>query len=225
MPAAAPFWLPPLCAIVDAEIAIRAGWSVPDLAAAYLRGGARFLQVRAKSAPGAELLRWCEAIVREAGAHDARLIVNDRADLARLAGASGVHVGQDDLSPEQARRVVGAEAIVGLSTHTPAQIRAGTRGAASYLAVGPVFATGSKETGYAAVGLDLVRLAVATDRPVVAIGGITLARAPEVLRAGASSVAVISDLLATGDPERRAREYVEALAARGARPASLHGPR
>lgn len=146
-------------------------------------------------------------MAHEAGAS---VIVNDRADVARLAGADGVHVGQDDLSPEVVRRVIPAGAI-GLSTHTRAQVEEALRGPATYLAVGPVFETGTKETGYQPVGLELVAWAAArSDRPIVAIGGITLERASEAVAAGAGSVAVISDLLA-GDPAARARAYADAL--------------
>ncbi len=212
LPAAPAVNLHPLCAIVDAEVASRHGWSVPDLARSYLRGGARFLQVRAKAASSAELLGWCQAVVAAASEVGAAVVVNDRADIARLVGASGVHVGQDDLTPSQVRRVVGAAAIVGLSTHSREQVLEGARVPWSYLAVGPVFGTGTKDTGVAPVGLDLVRFASrATPRPIVAIGGITIARVPAVLEAGARSVAVIADLLATGDPEARTRAYVEAL--------------
>ncbi len=203
---------PSLCAVVDVEVAARSGWTVQDLATAYLRGGARFLQIRAKSTPSVELLGWCEAIIKEARERECIVIVNDYADLAKLSGADGVHVGQDDLSPEDVRRIVGTQAVVGLSTHTLSQIGDGARSSASYLAVGPVSVTHTKKTGYNAVGLDMVRLAVkTTQKPIVAIGGITLESAPEVLRAGACSVAVISDLLVTGDPERRVHEYLETL--------------
>ena len=134
------------------------------------------------------------------------MIVNDRADIARLGGADGVHVGQDDLSPAMARQVLGGEAIVGLSTHSIEQVRAASRLPIDYIAVGPIFGTTSKETGYGGVGTTLVREARALlseaglETPIVAIGGITLERAASVIDAGASSVAVISDLLSTGDP-------------------------
>jgi thiamine-phosphate pyrophosphorylase len=146
--------------------------------------------------------------------------------VARLCGAGGVHVGQDDLSPAAARAIVGRDAVVGLSTHTQAQVDAALSEPLSYLAVGPVFGTATKDTGYSAVGLDLVRYAAAalarqaaqTGRPrreLVAIGGITLDRAVDVLQAGADSVAVISDLLGTGDPRARVREYLVRMAAGG----------
>jgi thiamine-phosphate pyrophosphorylase len=147
-------------------------------------------------------------------AHDAgaTLIVNDRPDIARLAGADGVHVGQDDLSVDEARRIVGPAAIVGLSTHTEIQIREAAKTTATYIAVGPIYGTVTKDTGYSARGLDLIRTAAATGRPVVAIGGITLARALEVLDAGAQSVAVISDLVTDGEPERKVRLFLDRLA-------------
>ena len=143
----------------------------------------------------------------------AQIIVNDRVDLARMAGAAGAHVGQDDLPPRQARRVLGSEKILGVSTHSVDQIESAVGEPVSYIAVGPVFGTGSKDTGYDAVGLDLVRAAArrAGRVPVVAIGGITLETAGAVLAAGATSVAIISDLLATGDPRSRAAAYLRAL--------------
>ena len=145
------------------------------------------------------------------------MIANDRADIARLGGADGVHVGQDDLDPASIRRIVGGNAIVGLSTHTMEQVRAASRLPVDYIAVGPVFDTASKETGYHAVGLPLVREARAfldnagLQLPLVAIGGITLDTAAAVIAAGAASVAVISDLLSTGDPAARVREYLAVL--------------
>jgi thiamine-phosphate pyrophosphorylase len=204
--------LPPLYAILDVAFARARGWDPASLARALLAGGARLLQVRAKDLPSGAFLDLCQAVVSLARPFEAAVIVNDRADLARLAGAAGTHVGQDDLPVDAVRRLLGPGAIVGLSTHDEAQIAEGARGEASYLAVGPVFGTATKETGLEARGLGLVRHAVAHGggKPVVAIGGITLERAVEVVAAGAS-VAVISDLLATGDPEARARDYVRRL--------------
>jgi thiamine-phosphate pyrophosphorylase len=205
--------LPALYAILDAEIAAARGWTLPDLARACFDGGARLVQVRAKTAASGWLLQITDEIQTTAAACGARVIVNDRADVAALAGAAGVHVGQDDLPPAAARRVVGPNAIVGLSTHSPAQIRQALTEPVDYLAVGPVFGTATKDTGYEAVGLELVReaatLAAAAPhpRPVVAIGGITLERAADVIAAGAAAVAVIGDLFATGDPRARVRAF------------------
>lgn len=130
-----------------------------------------------------------------------------------MCGAAGVHVGQDDLPAAAARRQLGADAIIGLSTHSPAQIDAAVREPLSYLAVGPVFGTRTKQTGYDAVGLDLVRTAAAAAGtvPVVAIGGITLDTCVAVVDAGATSVAVIGDLLTGGDPQARVAAYLRAL--------------
>jgi thiamine-phosphate pyrophosphorylase len=186
-----------------------------DLAKAYLSGGATFLQLRAKTMPSGQLLDTAAAIAELARAAGAMFIVNDRADIARLAEATGVHVGQDDLWPEAVRSIVGPDAVVGVSTHTAEQLDVAIRAPIDYVAVGPVFSTTTKDTGYAAIGLDRVRAAAARSRgerlPVVAIGGITLDCAAGVLAAGASSVAVIGDLIATGNPEARVREYVRLL--------------
>ncbi len=207
--------IPVLQAILDEEAAARAGWPIVDLAKAFLDGGARLLQVRAKRASGAAFLDVASTIVALAHRADGVVIVNDRADIAALAGADGVHVGQDDLAPALVRRIVGDRAIVGLSTHTPAQLIDACDAPVSYVAVGPVFATGTKATGYDAIGLEGVRGAAGTtgDRglTLVAIGGITLDTAASVIAAGATSVAVISDLLSTGDPEARVREFLERL--------------
>jgi thiamine-phosphate pyrophosphorylase len=235
---------PRLYVIVDDDVGRAHGWTVPALARACLEGGARLLQVRAKAEGAAELLDLCEQVAAEAARFAARLVVNDRADVARLVKGAGVHVGQDDLPPAFARQLLGPEAIVGVSTHTPDQVEAALREPVSYLAVGPVFGSHTKETGYDAVGLALVRYAAKlasraipggraapTDDgpgtrhphqgpgtrdqgpvlPVVAIGGITLDLARSVIEAGAASVAVISDVLATGDPTSRVRAYVELL--------------
>jgi thiamine-phosphate pyrophosphorylase len=208
-----PAFQPPsrLNAILDYDVAARFGWSLPALADAYLDGGARFLQVRAKTATGADLLRLCEEIVERAQRFGACVMVNDRADIARLARASGVHVGQEDLRPSAVRAIVGADGIVGLSTHNDEQVRSAATEPIDYLAVGPIFETASKETPHRPVGLELVRAARAAGLPVVAIGGISLDRAVSVINAGASAVAVISDLLATGTPAARVREYLQAL--------------
>jgi thiamine-phosphate pyrophosphorylase len=175
----------------------------------------RLFQLRAKHASSAWLLDMAIRVSEQARAAGGTVIVNDRADVARLANAGGVHVGQDDLPPTRARMIVGADAVVGVSTHTTDQIDSAVGQPISYLAVGPVFDTSTKATGYGAVGLDGVRGAVARTRdrriPVVAIGGITLETVGQVIEAGAASVAVISDLLSGGDPERRVRAYIQRL--------------
>ena len=214
--------IPRLYAVVDDEAATARGWTLRSLARAYLAGGAALLQLRAKQMSSGELLRRSEEVSADARERAATVVVNDRADIARLVPGAGVHVGQDDLPPALVRDLVGPEAIVGFSTHTRGQIDAALLEPITYLAIGPVFATRTKETGYDRVGLDLVRYAVASARaqsertgtpsiPVVAIGGITLDTAREVIDAGATSVAVISDLLVGNDPAARVRAFLERL--------------
>jgi thiamine-phosphate pyrophosphorylase len=194
-------------------VAARFGWAPLDLLRAYLDAGATFMQIRAKQFESGPLLDLCDLAVSLGRRYDARIVVNDRADIACMAGAAGVHVGQDDLPPVQVRAVVGPDALVGYSTHSVAQADAALREPVSYIAVGPVFGTRTKATGYDAVGTALVGAiaARAGTIPVVAIGGITLDTAVAVLDAGATSVAVIGDLLAGGDPVARVRAYLEVL--------------
>jgi thiamine-phosphate pyrophosphorylase len=181
------------------------------VASAFLRGGARLIQIRQKSGTSAQLLGVTRHAVAEGHSVGARVIVNDRADIAGIAGADGVHVGQDDLSVPDVRRIAGTHVVVGLSTHTTAQVDEALAQSVAYVAVGPVFRTRTKDTGYDPQGLELVQYASGKGVPIVAIGGITLERAAAVIEAGAASVAVISDLVASGDPERCVREYVAAL--------------
>jgi thiamine-phosphate pyrophosphorylase len=195
----------------------RLGLGVPAVAEGYLAGGARFLQIRAKTLASSEFLHLSEDLVARARAAGATVIVNDRADIAMLAGADGVHLGQDDLEPAMVRRIVGGNAIIGLSTHSIEQVRLACGLPIDYIAVGPIFGTSTKDTGYAAVGTELVSAArtmlsaAGVHIPIVAIGGITLDRAKAVIEAGAASVAVISDLLSTDDPASRVREYLSVL--------------
>ncbi len=172
------------------------------------------IQLRAKQLPSALFLALCDTLVRAAEPYRASIIVNDRADLALMSGAAGVHVGQDDLAPAAARRLLGPGAIVGGSTHNTAQVEAASIEPVTYIAVGPVFGTKTKATGYDPIGLELVSDAARVSRglPVVAIGGITLETAPAVIEAGASSIAVIADLLVTGNPAGRVRAFLDALA-------------
>lgn len=207
--------LPRLYAVLDVDLCRARQIEPLALLAAFLDGGATLIQLRDKDPSSGARLALADAAVTLARGTGARLIVNDRADLARLSGAAGVHVGQEDLPVEEARRIAGSEAIVGMSTHDEAQVAAAVRTSASYIAVGPIYGTASKDTGYTARGLDLVRHAVRASRvPVVAIGGITLERAPEVIAAGAASVAVISDLLTGGDPAARTRAFLDGLSER-----------
>jgi thiamine-phosphate pyrophosphorylase len=209
-----------LYVICDEEVCARAGWNVVALASACLDRGAGFLQLRAKRAASGPMLQTARAIVQRASGVNASLIVNDRADIARLAGAAGVHVGQDDLAPSAVRGMVGGAALIGRSTHTPEQLRRALEEGepVNYLAVGPVFGTTTKATGYHPIGLGAVRRARAViaasstpDMPLVAIGGINLDNAASVIRAGADAVAVISDILTTGDPGARVTAFLRTL--------------
>jgi thiamine-phosphate pyrophosphorylase len=202
-----------LHAILDVAVASAHGWNPVDLARAFIEGGAPLIQLRAKLLPSGAFLALCEEVVQAAAASGTTVIVNDRVDLAWLSHATGVHLGQDDVPPAAARGVLGESAVIGYSTHTTTQIATAAREPISYLAVGPVFGTRTKDTGYDAVGLGLVSEArrLARGLPVVAIGGITLETAPSVLAAGATGVAVITDLLTGGTPAARVAAYQRAL--------------
>lgn len=197
------------------DVCARSGQAPLDVVRAFLSAGVRLMQLRAKTWESGAFLDLAAAAVADARPAGAVIVVNDRADIAVLSQAPGLHIGQDDLSPADARRIVGPDAWLGLSTHTVEQWTAALAAPISYVAVGPVFDTGTKATGFEAVGLHTVRLVAAAAatraRPVVAIGGITLERAPAVIAAGAAAVAVISGLL-VGSPEARAREFIRALA-------------
>jgi thiamine-phosphate pyrophosphorylase len=207
--------VPFLYPLIDTAVCAARRQDPIALATAYMNAGARVLQLRCKEDPSGVFLALANRIVRLADASGAVVIINDRPDIARLSGAAGVHVGQQDLSVEDARHVAGPDAIVGLSTHDESQIDAALEGSATYIAVGPIFGTGTKDTGYGARGLDLVRYAAGRGKPVVAIGGITLERALSVIDAGARGLAVITGLLADEDPARQTRRFIAALTAPG----------
>ncbi len=181
-----------------------------ELAAA----GLTLLQYRSKSGNARQMLDDARELKRRVGDR-VQFIMNDRADLCLAADFDGLHVGQDDLSPEAARRIIGAghhgkPRWLGVSTHNPEQLAEADRTSADYLAIGPVFATASKANPDPVVGLDGVRRArELTRKPLVAIGGITRANARSVIDAGADSVAVISDLIR--DPRKSAEEFLRIL--------------
>jgi thiamine-phosphate pyrophosphorylase len=192
-----------------------------ETAQKLIEAGVRLLQYRHKQACARELLSNSRTIAKAARNAKCAFFVNDRPDVAYLAGADGVHVGQEDLGAEQARQLLGPERWVGVSTHNLEQFQQAVAGSADYIAVGPIFPTNSKENPDPVVGLELLRrVRTLTSKPVVAIGGITLERAPEVLAAGADSVAVISGILKAKDPAAQAREYVQRLEA--VKPAAHH---
>jgi thiamine-phosphate pyrophosphorylase len=200
--------LPRLYPIVDASC-------FPDIAALVrfakelIAAGATLLQYRNKTDNPRLFLEQATALMRSVGTR-AKLIMNDRADLCLAAEFNGIHVGQDDLSPQAIRRIVGPEMYLGISTHSPDQITVADNTTADYLAIGPVFPTSSKHKPDPVVGLEGVRRArELTRKPLVAIGGITRANCQQVVDAGADSVAVIADLL--HEPRKSAEEFFRVL--------------
>ncbi len=205
--------LPRLYAIADAALLQSRGVGLAAYAADLRAAGVTLLQYRNKSGSVREILSAMESLRPLRSAENFRLILNDRADLALLADADGVHVGQQDLAPADARRIVGPVRWVGVSTHNPAQLEDADATDCDYIAYGPVFATASKQNPDPVVGLaGLQQARRLTRKPLVAIGGITLANARAVLDAGADSVAVISALLPVeGSPRQAAEDFLAIL--------------
>lgn len=205
--------LPRLYAIVDP--AYHSSFtSLLNAAQELASAGVTLIQYRNKSGNARVMLEQARELRRQrrTGVSDPqlRLIMNDRADLCLAAEFDGVHVGQEDLSPEAVRGIIGPERWLGVSTHNPEQLREADLTSADYLAIGPVFSTASKENPDPVVGLEGVRRArTITRKPLVAIGGITRANAASVIAAGADSVAVISDLLC--EPAKSAEEFFHIL--------------
>jgi thiamine-phosphate pyrophosphorylase len=201
---------PRLYAIIDPTLLTS---SELDLAEALAGSGVELIQYRNKTASSRQFFEISRQLSSALGPRGVRLIVNDRPDIALLAGAGGVHVGQDDLSVEDARAIIGPDRWVGVSTHTLDQLAAADRTSADYIAFGPIFPTVTKKNPDPVVGTELLRQArQMTKKPLVAIGGITLERAAEVYRAGADSLAVIRDLICVPNPGVRAREYLDVAA-------------
>ena len=204
--------LPRLYAILDVACfapPLRTTDAIVEHARELAAGGVTLLQYRNKAGTTREMLDHARAI-RSALGDGATLIMNDRADICMAADFDGVHVGQEDLSPQGARTVIGDSKILGVSTHNLDQLREADAGPADYVAYGPVFTTSSKQNPDPVVGIEGVRAArAATKKPLVAIGGITRANARSVIEAGADSVAVISDLLSA--PGKVAEEFLRLL--------------
>jgi len=210
-----PLTLPRLYAILDIDLLFSRQLQPLDVLDAWLGCGVRLVQLRAKSLTMGPMLDVTESALSRAAAAGARLFVNDRADVARLAGASGVHLGQSDVTPDEARKILRAEQLIGLSTHNLGQVRAAVDArTADYVAIGPVSVTSTKAQPDPVVGFagvhDASSLTKSAGMPLVAIGGITLESAPQVIASGADSVAVISDLL-NDDWRTRAAVYLRAL--------------
>jgi len=207
--------LPRLYAIVDASC-FSTGEALLAAAEELARGGVSLLQLRNKTGDAAAILQQARALrarfsrAEAPAPHAPVLIMNDRADLCLAAEFDGVHVGQDDLSPESARRIIGPERRLGVSTHNPEQVAEADQTSADYIAIGPVFATASKANPDPVIGLAGVRKARSlTKKPLVAIGGITRQNCRSVIEAGADSVAVISDLVR--EPRKSAEEFLQIL--------------
>ena len=210
--------LPKLYAITDCQLS---NCTNEEIVGKLLAGGARLIQLRDKDASSREMLDAARSCLKHTRAAGAILVVNDRVDIALTADADGVHLGQDDISVEEAREMLGDDKIIGVSTHSIDQFRAALETSADYIAVGPVFATKTRENADPVVGLELVREAKAlSDRPIVAIGGITPERSAEVIAAGADCVAVISalypwpeklDLMSKPDITDSVRRFLEVL--------------
>jgi thiamine-phosphate pyrophosphorylase len=197
---------PSLYAILDPS---STNESVISIAEKLSAAGVKLFQLRDKHASGGKLYSQALELLSILKPCGARLIVNDRADIAAMSAAGGVHVGQEDLPVEDARAICASPSWVGVSTHNIEQLREAVLTSADYIAVGPIFATSSKQNHDPVVGLDLLRQARnLTRKPLVAIGGITIESAADVFGAGADSVAVIRDLAGAADPAARAQEFI-----------------
>lgn len=203
-----------LYSITDCLLAQR---SHAEIVSALVAGGARLIQLREKRQAAGAFYADAQEAVMIAHQAGATIIINDRVDIAALVGADGVHLGQEDMHPEKARSLLGENAIIGLSTHSLAQAQIANRLPIDYIAVGPIFPTETKKSASqnvpgGQIGLDLLyKVSTIVDKPIVAIGGITLANACAVRNAGASAVAVISDLLKHDNIEKRTREFIDKL--------------
>ena len=205
--------LPKLYPILDAGLLAARGYEIRLVAEQLRAGGVEFLQYRDKAGSPQSVLQNASVVRSVFAGSNCLLVMNDRADLAVLAEFDGVHVGQGDLSPEDAQRVIGPDRWVGVSTHNDEQVTLAHASCTDYVAVGPVFATGTKLDAEPVIGLDGVRRARAlTAKPIVAIGGIKRQNARSVIEAGADSVAVISSLFVEGESvEKVMRDFLDIL--------------
>ena len=202
-----PFLLPRFYPITDVRLS---GLSHAEQVERLAAGGATMIQLRDKTASPREFYTAALEAMNVARSLNVRIIINDRVDIAIAVNADGVHLGQEDVPPDRARRLLGESRIVGFSTHGLKQAVEADGLPIDYVAIGPVFQTSTKEDPNAVVGLEAIAATSRqTSKPLVAIGGITLSRSASVIEAGADSVAVISDLFSTGDISGRAREFID----------------
>lgn len=202
--------LPPLYAITDRKLARRD--THLEIVRELIRGGATLIQIREKELDAYDLYQQARRAVDYAHRRGVRIIINDRVDLALAVGADGVHLGQEDLPPQEARQLLGPRKLIGYSTHNWRQAVRAESEPVDYIAVGPLFATTTKESSNPALGVAIIRkLKRRLTKPLVGIGGITLGTLPALFSAGLDTVAVISDLLSRGDMARRTRAYISAI--------------
>ena len=204
--------LPKLYAITDRDLS---NCTHVEIVGQLLAGGARLIQLRDKEASAKDLFEAAQACLKLTRSAGATLIINDRVDIAIAADADGVHLGQDDLTVAEARALLGPNKIIGISTHSLAQVEAALVTSANYIAVGPIFTTTTKANPDPVVGLALLREArKLTSLPLVAIGGITLETTANVVAAGANSVAVISALYPLPSSLSLAQNFAQAMLAK-----------
>ncbi|MFT0898651.1 thiamine phosphate synthase [Candidatus Methanoprimaticola sp. MG2] len=194
-----------LYVVTDSDLS--RGRTDAEIARLAYEGGADAVQLRMKNADGRSMLAQAKEIARAAEEYNRFFFVNDRVDIAMASGADGVHLGQSDIPVEDARRMMGDDAIIGVSVHTVEQAREAIGGGADYLGVGSIFTTATKADAVQAIGLDVVfQITQEFDVPVVAIGGINRGNIQDVIRAGADSAAVVSAVVAQDDPAAAAHE-------------------
>lgn len=194
-----------LYVVTDSDLS--RGRTDAEIARLAYEGGADAVQLRMKNADGRSMLAQAKEIARAAEEYNRFFFVNDRVDIAMASGADGVHLGQSDIPVEDARRMMGDDAIIGVSVHTVEQAREAIDGGADYLGVGSIFTTATKADAVQAIGLDVVfQITQEFDVPVVAIGGINRGNIQDVIRAGADSAAVVSAVVAQDDPAAAAHE-------------------
>ena len=198
-----------LYALTDSRLSL--GRPLGQVAEELLKSGIKILQYREKKLPAGKMLEECRLLRELTDQHGACFIVNDHIDIAMLAGADGVHIGQGDLPPREVRRLVGPGMIIGLSTHSPEQAREAAKAGVDYIGVGPIFATQTKEDVVAPVGYEYLEWAAANaGLPFVAIGGIKAHNIAEVRRRGAKCCALVSELVGAPDIAAKTRELREA---------------